>query len=215
MHPNLKKFIADFEREAALSGSYRKKLGSAELRFLELVWGPAFDDDYTGLKAEYPFKDAKGGQRFADFVYVRQGMKLVIEIDGFTTHLRDISPGEFDDHLARQNELVLSGWLVLRFSLRQMERKAAACIRQLKQAIGHLWSVSAKRYEAGEARWHTRRQAIIQLASHAEGTIRPIDIAAAFGIGPRTAASWLKRAAAEGMLEPASGTSRITAYKLP
>jgi len=215
MHPNLKKFIADFEREAALSGSYRKRLGSGELRFLEMVWGPAFDHDYTGLQAEYPFKDAKGGQRFADFVYVRQGIKLIIEIDGFTTHLRDISPGEFDDHLARQNELVLSGWLVLRFSLRQIERYAPVCVRQLKQAIGHLWSLSASRYTSGAARWHTRRQAIIQLAMHGEGTVRPVDIASSFGIGPRTAASWLKRAAAEGMLEPASGTARITAYKLP
>ena len=184
MHPNLKKFVADFEREAALAGSFRKKLGSGELRFLENVWGPAFDDDYTGLKAEYPFKDAKGGQRFADFVYVRQGMKLVVEIDGFTTHHRDIAPGEFDDHLARQNDLVLAGWLVLRFSLRQIERRPSVCMRQLKQAIGHLWSLTVNRYTAGETRWHNRRQAIVQLAMHGGGTIRAADIAAAFGIGP-------------------------------
>jgi hypothetical protein len=214
MHPNLRKFIADFEREAAISGSYRKKLGGGEILFLEAVWGPGFNYDYTGLKAEHPFKDSRGGQRFADFVYVRRGMKLIVEIDGFTTHLRDISPAEFDDHLRRQNDLVLSGWTVLRFSTRQLERNPSACIRQLKQGIGHLWSVSMSKHAAGESIWLSRREEIIQLAMHRDGMLRVSDVAESFCIGPRTASGWLRRFAAEGMLVPASGSVRITAYKL-
>ncbi len=170
MHPNLRKFIADFEREAALSGSYRRKLGGGEILFLEAVWGPGFNYDYTGLKPEFPFKDSKGGKRFADFVYVRRGMRLTVEVDGFTTHLSDISPAEFDDHLTRQNDLVLSGWTVLRFSTRQLERNPAACIRQLKQALGHLWSAAMSKHAAGESVWLSRREEIIQLAMHRDGS---------------------------------------------
>lgn len=95
-HPEITKFIDEHEREALLKGSYRKKLGRLELTFLEAVWGPAMGYSFAGLKAEYPLKDLKGGQRFADFVFVRNGMRLMIELDGFTTHARDISPTRSD-----------------------------------------------------------------------------------------------------------------------
>jgi hypothetical protein len=68
MNLNLLAFIEQFEREAIEKGLYRKQLGRSEIIFLEQVWGPAFQYQFDGLKAEYPFKDAKGGQRFADFV---------------------------------------------------------------------------------------------------------------------------------------------------
>lgn len=123
MHDSLARFIEEFHRDAALNGKYRNKIGEIELLFLELVWGVAFNFNFDGLKVEHPFLDFKGGQRFADFVYVKNGIRLAIEIDGFTTHARDLSPGEFNDHLLRQNDLVLSGWMVLRFSAWQVEHQ--------------------------------------------------------------------------------------------
>jgi very-short-patch-repair endonuclease len=136
MHPDLFKFIEQFEREAVEKGLYRSKVGEAELTFLNEVWGPAFHYNFEGLKVEYPLKDFKGGQRFADFVFIKNGAKILFEIDGFTTHARNISPGEFDDHLRRQNDLILSGWLVLRFSANQVQKQPQVCQRQLKQAFG-------------------------------------------------------------------------------
>ncbi len=44
--------------------------------------------------------------------------------------------------------------------------------------------------------------------------LRVSDVPESFRIGPRTAAAWLRRFAAEGVLVPSSGNVRITAYRL-
>jgi very-short-patch-repair endonuclease len=216
MHPNVKQYIDQFERDAVLAGSYRSKLGSAETAFLDLVWGPAFHYDFFGLKAEYPFKDYKGGQRFADFVYIRYGMKLVVEIDGYTTHARDLSPGAFDDHLQRQNDLILSGWLVLRFSANQVTSRPQVCERQLKQAIGHLWTETNIAMSTERANvWALRKAQLLQLGRYGEGYLSASDVTASLKVSRRTAAIWLKRLAAEGCISPVqAGQQRVTRYRL-
>lgn len=215
MHPNLHQFLERFEREAAQKGHYRSKIGKAEYTFLNEVWGPAFQYIFDGLKAEYPLKDYKGGQRFADFVYIRNGIKLLIEIDGFTTHAREISPGEFDDHLSRQNDLVLSGWLVLRFSAHQVEKRPQICQRQIKQAIGHWWSITQGTLSAKDTeRWSMRKQYLIHMALRQNGRISPNEVAAEFQVSNRTASDWLKRFEAQGIFAPAPHAKRIMSYVL-
>jgi very-short-patch-repair endonuclease len=139
MIPSLASFIESFEEEAGRSGRYRVKIGHAEYIFLERVWGPVFQFKFDGLHAEYPFKDSKGGDRFVDFMYEHGGIRLIIEIDGYTTHARNISPGDFEDHLDRQNDLLLSGWFLLRFSARQVEHQSEYCRSKLQQALGNRW----------------------------------------------------------------------------
>lgn len=214
-HPLVNKFIEEYEREALAKGSIRKTIDKTSRLFLENIWGPAMNYNFTGLKAEYPFKDLKGGQRFADFVFVRNGMRLLVELDGFTTHARDISPGEFDDHLLRQNSLILRGWLILRFSFNQVEKHPELCEGQIKQAIGHWWSSQQKQASArtGDI-WNQRRMLVTQYAMKRSGTIRPCDVAVEFGISQRTASLWLKRFAAEGTLVPLKQQERVTAYAL-
>jgi very-short-patch-repair endonuclease/predicted transcriptional regulator len=198
-----------------VNGSYRSQLGRSELRFLENVWGPAFQYHYDGLKTEYPFKDVKGGQRFADFVYVRHGIRLVIEVDGFTTHARNISPGEFDDHLTRQNELILSGWLLLRFSSGQVERNPQQCQMQVKQAIGHWWSLTEGGFTVEDLdKWKLRKQVVIRMAMKRNGTIKPGDLVNELNISSRTAATWLKQFAQEGTFSYAAEQQRVTTYIL-
>jgi very-short-patch-repair endonuclease len=215
MNLNLSAFIEQFEREAIEKGLYRKQLGRSEIIFLEQVWGPAFQYQFDGLKAEHPFKDAKGGQRFADFVYVKNGIRMLIEVDGFTTHARDISPGEFDDHLTRQNDLILSGWLVLRFSAHQVEKRPQVCARQLKQAIGHWWSLTYGGYSAGEIdSWRLRKNHIAQMAMRRNGKIKPGEVAAEFNISNHTAGIWLKRFAKEGSFSVVPNQMRSTVYLL-
>lgn len=215
MHPQVQQFVEQFQREAIQNGSFRQKLGRAELLFLEEIWGPEFQYKFEGLKAEYPFKDLKGGQRFADFVYIRNGLRLVIEIDGFTTHARDISPADFDDHLARQNDLMLSGWLVLRFSAHQVERRPHVCRRQLKQAIGHGYSLTQSDLAPEDANmWKLRKQLVIQLALRQQGKLRPWEVASAFRISSRSASKWLKRFSTEGDFSPAAEGVRTKLYRL-
>ncbi|MBD2868942.1 endonuclease domain-containing protein [Paenibacillus arenilitoris] len=215
MHPNLLRFIEAFERESAVSGSFRNKLDKSALTFLELVWGPAFDHNYDGLRAEHPFVDHKGGRRFADFVYVRHGMRLVVEVDGFTTHARDLSPGEFNDHLRRQNDLVLTGWIVLRFSAWQVANQPQACMSQLKQAIGHWWSITQAGHNAEASNvWDIRKRLLVQMAIRRDGMLKPGEVAREFQISNRTAIDWLQRFERDGVLRGDSSGQRITSYLL-
>ncbi|MFX3632040.1 MAG: DUF559 domain-containing protein [Candidatus Pristimantibacillus sp.] len=216
MQDSLARFIEEFHRDAALNGKYRNKIGKIELLFLELVWGAAFHFNFDGLKVEHPFLDFKGGQRFADFVYVKNGIRLVIEIDGFTTHARDLSPGEFNDHLLRQNDLVLSGWMVLRFSAWQVEHQPRQCEKQIKQAIGHIWS-QAYSVASGNLvqMWDARKQSVIQMALRRDGKIKPSEVAHQFNITSRSALNWLRRFQQEGAFEPIPSAQRVTVYRLP
>jgi len=215
MHPSLARFISDFEEESRQKGRYRHKIGAAERMFLENVWGPVFRFNFEGLRAEYPFIDAKGGERFIDFMYCRGNFRLMIEIDGFTTHARNISPSEFDDHLDRQNDLLLSGWLLIRFSARQVDNQEKKCQAKLQQALGHLWSSSHGGLTSKDVQaWDIRKHAIRQMAARNDGIIRPSDVAKEFKLHIRTAQLWLKRFSREGILIPVTGVVRTTAYQL-
>ncbi|WP_336788181.1 DUF559 domain-containing protein [Paenibacillus sp. MMO-177] len=215
MRYELARFIESFEHEAAAKGQYRSKLGRMELIFLEQVWGPAFQFQYEGLKAEYPFRDFKGGQRFVDFVYVRNGIRLAIEIDGFTTHARDLTPGEFNDHLSRQNDLILSGWLVLRFSAWQVEHQPERCQRAVMQAIGYWWS---RNYASDSGNPNQlqdiKKSLIMQIALRQDGRIKPDDVAKQFQVTGRTAVNWLHRLRDEGILESDPNAKRVSVYRL-
>jgi hypothetical protein len=213
MHPEIVRFIAKFEEEATRKGLYRKKLGEIEVLFLELVLGPVFNYDFEGLSAEFPLKDFKGGDRFIDFIYIRNGMRFVFKIDGFTTHARDISPGKFDDHLFRQNELILSGWFLLRFTANQVKHRAEQCQKQIFHAIGHWWSLSHSLDNRGAHSWAERKKRIVQLALRKEGVIHTKDVEIEFGLIHRTALNWLNRAV-ENLLVPIKPNQRIIGYRL-
>ena len=214
MHPDVVRFIVNFEEEAVRKGLYRKKLGKYEVLFLELVIGPVLNYDFEGLAAEFPLKDFKGGDRFVDFIYIKNGMRFVFEIDGFTTHARDISPGEFDDHLFRQNELILSGWFLLRFSANQVERRAEQCQKQIFHAIGHWWSLSHSTNNQGAHSWAERKKRIAQLALRNGGIIHTKDVEIEFGLSHRTALNWLNRAIQENLVIPIKPNQRVIGYRL-
>lgn len=214
-HPAVERFIQAFEEEAARNGQYRKHLGKYERKFLEEVWGPAFQYKFDGLRPEYPFKDFKGGDRFADFVYTKGGIRLVIEIDGFTTHARDLSPGDFDDHLMRQNDLILAGWMILRFSAHQVEKRPIICQRQIIQAIGHWWTLAHGSAEGqGLETWDIRKREIIRFGLRRNGSFRAQDVAAEFGVPHRSVLHWLKRLVEEQAIEPIKPNRRIIGYRL-
>jgi very-short-patch-repair endonuclease len=214
MHSEVERFITAFEQDAIRTGNYRKQLGKYERIFLEEVWGPAFQYNFEGLQAEYPLKDFKGGDRFVDFVYLKSGMRLIFEIDGFTTHARDISPGDFDDHLLRQNDLILSGWLLLRFSANQVERRSTQCQKQILQLIGHWWSLTQNAANQGAYTWSERRKQIIQLALRKEGAIRAKDVKEAFNLNQRTALNWLMRLVRENVFTEVKPNERIIGFRI-
>lgn len=76
------------------------------------------------LKPQYPFIDQTGRERRIDFAINDENFsdKIAFEIDGESYHAEGaVSSEYFDDSLFRQNELVMAGWNVLRFSFTQLQ----------------------------------------------------------------------------------------------
>ncbi len=215
MHAEVLEFIEHFEQDAKATRKYRNKLDQIGIIALEQVIGPVLNYRFKGLKAEYPFVDSKGGQRFIDFVYIRGSLRIVIEIDGFTTHMRNISYQEYDDHQDRQNDLVLSGWIVIRFTPNQIENRASHCIGKLTQAIGFWWSLAHGEFSPEEAgAWSLRKRLLIELSLRQGGTLRTNDVIHEFHIHQRTAHHWLTRFMNENIFTPIRSAQRIIGYKL-
>ncbi len=86
---------------------------------------------------QYPFIDNEGRTRKIDFVINKDGKKLALEVNGETYHAEGIIPNEiFDDNLNRQNEIINSGYHLLRFSFNQLQhpdwrKKVSDSIRRI------------------------------------------------------------------------------------
>ncbi|WP_308638331.1 hypothetical protein [Paenibacillus silvisoli] len=109
--------------------------GHAERMFLQQIWYPAFRH-FDGLHAEYEIADFKDGSRYLDFAFVREPIKLAIEIDGYDTHLGKANRWQFSDNLMRQNHLVIDGWHILRFSYDDITSRPRMCEQLLQQYMG-------------------------------------------------------------------------------
>jgi superfamily II DNA or RNA helicase len=77
-----------------------------------------------------------GKTRFVDFAIISPTTRIAIEIDGYKYHAEGaVSRQSFDDGLDRQNELILQGWVVIRFSFDQIRGTPEKCKDQLRRAI--------------------------------------------------------------------------------
>lgn len=107
----------------------------AEKLFLKQVWWPLFYH-FQFFHPEYEVNDFKDGKRFLDFAYIRPGIKFCIEIDGYGPHLKSLSRWQFSDNLERQNQLVIDGWTIIRFSFDQVKEQPRRCQQIIQQLIG-------------------------------------------------------------------------------
>ncbi len=71
---------------------------------------------------QYPFLDSEGRNRRIDFGLVFDNKRVALEVNGETYHAEGIIPNEmFDDNLNRQNEILSTGWFLLRYSYSQLQ----------------------------------------------------------------------------------------------
>lgn len=71
---------------------------------------------------QYPFLDSAGRNRRIDFAIKTENEKIALEVDGETYHAEGaVKSTDFDDGLQRQNEMLLNGWDLLRFSYTQLQ----------------------------------------------------------------------------------------------
>ncbi len=182
--------------------------GHAEMLFLELVWWPAFGQ-FQHLHPEYEVNDFKDGYRYLDFAYIRIGMRLAIEIDGYGPHWRNISRHQFSDHCRRQNDLVTDGWKVLRFTYDDVKESPRYCQLKLQQFMGR-WLGEEKRVL--EADWIEKE--VIRLFMREGRPLTPAEICSYMGFQNKKARKLLGKITEKGWIRPASGQERVRSYCL-
>lgn len=86
----------------AKKGEDRRRLskepGYSEKLFLEKVWFPVFHH-FDFLFPEYEVEDYIDGKRYLDFAYIRDTLRLAIEIDGYKKPVSQATRVQFSDSL--------------------------------------------------------------------------------------------------------------------
>ncbi|MGN7478160.1 DNA-binding response regulator [Solibacillus silvestris] len=180
----------------------------AEMLFLMQVWWPLFFH-FTYLHPEYEIDDFKDGKRYLDFAYIRPGIRICFEIDGYGPHLKNISRWQFSDNLERQNQLVIDGWTVIRFSYDQVKEKPRRCQQIIQQVIGQ-WLGD----ELDQISLSMIEKEILRLAVRKGESISPKEIGEYLKLSDKTVKKLLSQLVDKKMLIPASGMKRVRSYRL-
>ncbi|MDF2938380.1 MAG: DNA-binding response regulator [Paenibacillaceae bacterium] len=193
------------------TGEDRRRLeeghGHAERMFLEQVWWPAIGH-FEDLIPEYQVTDYKGGTRYLDFAWVRSPYRICIEIDGYGPHQRDVGRWQYADHLQRQNDLVLDGWIIIRFSYDDVKERPRLCERTLQQVQGKWFGGYDQKYHLVDMERFILHMAIVQ------EELIPAAVVEELGVSEKTARKWLRSLVEKGLLVPISGNLRLRKYKV-
>ena len=152
------------------------------------------------------FKDSK---RYLDFAYIRPAIRICFEIDGFGPHLKNISRWQFSDNLERQNQLVIDGWTVIRFSYDQVNEKPRRCQQIVQQVIGQ-WLGD----ELDQTSLSFIEKEVLRLAIRKGEAISPKEVENYLRLSDKTVKKVLSQLVDNKMLIPASGIKRIRSYRL-
>nr|WP_078549686.1 hypothetical protein [Litchfieldia alkalitelluris] len=180
----------------------------AEMLFLKQVWWPLFHH-FRYLHPEYEVNDFKDGKRYLDFAYIRPTMQICLEIDGYGPHLQNISRWQFSDSLERQNQLVIDGWTVIRFSYDQVNEKPRQCQQVIQQVIGR-WLGD----ELDQTTLSLVEKEVLRLAIRSVEAITPVEFEKYLKLSNKTVRKVLSQLVDKKLLIPASGTVRVRSYRI-
>ncbi|PYF07634.1 response regulator transcription factor [Ureibacillus chungkukjangi] len=196
----------------ARSGERLRRLqeghNQAEMLFLKQVWWPIFFN-FKYLHPEYEVDDFKDGKRYLDYAYIRPGIRICFEVDGYGPHLKSISRWQFSDNLERQNQLVIDGWTVIRFSYDQVKEQPRRCQQIVQQVIGQ-WLGD----EQNQTALSTVEKEVLRLAIRKGEAIYPKEVEKYLRLSDKTVRNILSRLVEKKMLLPASGIKRVRSYRL-
>jgi len=194
------------ERRGRLERGHRH----AEMLFLSNIWWP-LKESFAGLHPEYEVTDWRGRSYFADLAWLPGWSKILIEIKGFTTHVRDMDRHKFCNELIRETFLYAMGYHVISFAYDDIEQRPEMCITLLRMVLSKFEPSTAPVSRALLA-----EKEIIRFAIQHAQSIRPKDVKRHFEIDHMTAIRMLQKLCAKGWLKPivSGGGERITRYEL-
>jgi len=172
------------------------------------VWWPLFFH-FKYLHPEYEVDDFKDGKRYLDFAYIRPGIRICLEIDGYGPHFKNISRWQFSDNLERQNQLMIDGWTVIRFSYDQVKEKPRRCQQIVQQVIGQ-WLGD----ELDPTSLSIVEKEVLRLVVRKGEAISPKEDEKYLKLSAKTVKKVLYQLVEKKMLIPASGIKRVHSYRL-
>ena len=110
---------------------------NAEDKFIE-VFSEVFGIENTQyIAVQYPFVDIYGNNRFIDFAFESEDIKIAVEVDGEIVHdKRKISDEKYYDELMRQNSLIYQNWKLYRWTDKQLTKAADKVKDELTLFLG-------------------------------------------------------------------------------
>lgn len=194
------------ERRGRLERGHRH----AESLFLRNVWWPS-QGSFQDLHPEYEVLDWRGRSYFADLAWLPGFVKILFEIKGFATHVRNMDRQNYCNELNRETFLHAMGYHVISFAYDDVKQHPELCITMLRMVMS--------RYQPGPApvsRALLAEKEIIRLAIQQAQPIRPKDVERHFEIDHKTAVLMLQKLCTKGWLLPyyRGKGKRIVRYEL-
>ncbi len=182
----------------------------AEALFLRNVWWP-LRGHFSWLHPEYEVTDWRGRSYFADFAWLPGYVKLLIEIKGYASHVRDMDRQKYCSELNRETFLYAMGYHVISFAYDDVEQRPELCMTLLRMVLGRF-----QPSEAPVSRVLLLEQEVVRLAVQLARPIRPQDVKEHFNITYKTAIRILRSLTEKGRLLPSADTKqqRIARYEL-
>lgn len=186
----------------------RPGLTYASMYFLRFTWFAAFGS-LKGLEPEYEVKDYRDGFRYIDFAYFTNAYRIVIEVDGRSSHRLNATAAEYEDELMRQNHLVIDGWSVLRLAFLSIRDKPRQCQQLLQQMLGR-W-----RAAEGETKLPLIESRIMEYISRTSNPVSPAELSRSLHVHRNTILRHITCLVRSGKLMPArAAKKRNSHYKL-
>ncbi|KRE90251.1 transcriptional regulator [Paenibacillus sp. Soil766] len=110
-------------------------LGHAEMEFLRTIWYPKVGN-FNDLYPQWEVRDFANGYRYLDFAYMPGDARAAIEIQGYSSHARDLEIWRFKDLCIRHAHLALDGWLVLPIAYPSIVESPKQCQQLILSLIG-------------------------------------------------------------------------------
>lgn len=184
--------------------------GHAERLFLRQVWWPLRGHLHQ-LHPEFEVADWRNRPYFADFAWLPgSGVKLIIEIKGYATHVRDMDRQKYSSELNRETFLYGVGYDVISFSYDDVARQPELVMMLLRIALGRYQAEHAPTDKPG-----VMEKEIIRLLIQLARPILPKDVAEHLGVDPKTARRMLRKLSEKGWLRPVrrGKSQRIVRYE--
>jgi hypothetical protein len=184
-----------------------KGLGHGTVEFLRLVWFPAVGN-LDHLYPEWEVRDFNNGYRYLDLAYMPGGAKGGIEIQGYSSHARDLDIRRFKDLCWRHSLLALDGWTFLPVAYLSITDEPKRCQQLILSFIGKFLSTDV----GLELSWLEAEA--VRFAHRLLRPVTPLEFAAHLRISDRHTRRILKKLVYLQILDNATGTQRIRSYTL-